>query len=1287
MTDEPSPPIDPAADSASSDEAAAFGLLEELGELEGLPSLLRVTHPAPSAALARPRVPASPEALADPLPKAVAVAAAAAAGAEESDEEEEAEEEAALTLLDSLPSIAAVPAIEQLPLQAAPAGRGATAVIADELVPQTSLSPPPRPIGAIGAAEAEAEAEALLVDLDTQTAAADGEGGDFSAVALEAALQAEETKAEEGAAVEEEAAGLSELETELAAAQRELPPTPPAADELGLVETEVADAMSQLDVGGEAVLAGLGERLAEQQEQEDLPTAAALGGAGLALPDEGEALAEEAEAEGLAVESELAELEELLLHTASNPAAAAQPAAQDALRLQEAGEGEEAGEADLSSLEELLLLAEAGVPRLPLAEEAPTLDESGAAELAELQALQATAAGDELAELELLLGQAEPVAAWASASVGQAVAAAATAGEAAVGEEAVGEEAEEEGDLVAALSRLLPPRGEGEEAEDAEEATMVNAYAVPSLPTLLADFGAVAPEWASAAVRRAAPLDPAAAPPDSVGGAEVAEAGVAEDVVAALAQLLRDGDEYAADGGTGGVAVVDLGSIDAAEALAVELDDDSLPQELIDILQGSGEEGQVLVDVSGVLSMQRVGSAALLAVGEDMDLPAAPEEWVLPFTEEDAAVFDVSAEEADALAVDMDEMVDPLELSSAARVASLMVPQYMLVNELSGFHELTEELLGEEGGDLDELVAPLLRDPLDVGLVSSLPRAAHGTAPPLLIEPQVDDDELDRLGLAFLRDGEGIAALFPGLAAGDGTLPLMLDVPLAPPPLPLASRSAQLPPTLASPPPRVPPPLHAPATAPGHAAPADGRAAAPPLPAPPPQLTTAAARTVAPPAAAPPHVPPTALPAKLTTLAAPLRRGLQHASLASLGSVLCVPLTLGLDDPLGFLFDGTEALGLGLEELPAVATLDAVSLGGLSMGFGSASSVAGLPFGPTFDHLFEVALDEATGAAEDSWGRLAGGTPTLSTGNLFGSMTGSLSSLPFGPTLAYEPLLDGLETLALGELGLGVATSLLSLPALGSMTSAAMAAGQPFDLLGLEPLEGLGGLRDIDLLTDAWMPAALPGLSLATGASLGLSTASLPPTLGGLDLALQPFLDADLTGAEILLDHAPIVMSTVRPSPPPNPIFPLFALRHSASLPRKKGPCALTASSDPLADESCRRLLHLAHPRVRVRRRECPFQWRRRPGNFRVAGRPRQSFGRLAGECWHAVCRRGFSWVSWIGRVGACRSPQGCVARLRSLLGATPHAPTHRTPVDACAVVLAAAHGAAVGGDGHARAD
>ena len=76
-----------------------------------------------------------------------------------------------------------------------------------------------------------------------------GEGGDFSAVALEAALQAEETKAEEGAAVEEEAAGLSELETELAAAQRELPPTPPAADELGLVETEVADAMSQLDVG------------------------------------------------------------------------------------------------------------------------------------------------------------------------------------------------------------------------------------------------------------------------------------------------------------------------------------------------------------------------------------------------------------------------------------------------------------------------------------------------------------------------------------------------------------------------------------------------------------------------------------------------------------------------------------------------------------------------------------------------------------------------------------------------------------------------------------------------------------------------------------------------------------------------------------------------------------------------------------------------------------------------------------------------------------------------------
>ena len=1237
VTDGPRPPTDPVVGSASSDEAAAFGLLEELGELEGLPSLLRVTHPAPSAALARPRVPASPEALAEPVPKAAAVAAA---GAKESEEEEEAEEEAALTLLDSLPSLAAVPAIEQLPLQAAPVGRGATAVMADELMPQTSLSPPPRPIGAIGAigaAEAEAEAEALLVDLDTQTAAADGEDGDISALILEAALQAEEAEAEEEAVVEE-AAGRSELETELAAAQRELPPPPPAADELGPVETEVADAMSQLDVGGEAVLAGLGERLAEQKEQADLPMAAALGGAGLAPPDEGEALAEEAEAEGLAVESELAELEALLLHTASNPTAVSQPAAQEALRLQEAGEGEEAGEADLSSLEELLLLAEAGVPRLPMAEEAPTLDESGAAELAELQALQATAAGDELAELELLLGQTEPVAAWASASVGQAVAAAAAAGEA-----AVGEDAEEEGDLVAALSRLLPPREEGEEAEDAEEATMVNAYAVPSLPTLLADFGAVAPEWASAAVRRAAPLDPAAAPPGSVGGAEVAEAGVAEDVVAALAQLLRDGDEYAADGGMGGVAVVDLESIDAAEALAVELDDDSLPQELIDILQGSGEEGQVLVDVSGVLSMQRVGSAALLAVGVDMDLPAAPEEWVLPFTEEDAAVFDVSAEEADALAVDMDEMVEPLELSSAARVASLMVPQYMLVNELSGFHELTEELLAEEGGDLDELVAPLLRDPWEVGLVSSLPRAAHGTAPPLLIEPQVDDDELDRLGLAFLRDGEGIAALFPGLAAGDGTLPLMLDVPLAPPPLPLASRSAQLPPTLASPPPRVPPPLHAPATAPGHAAPADGRATAPPLPAPPPQFTTAAARTVAPPAAAPPHVPPTALPATLTTLAAPLRRGLQHTSLASLGSVLCVPLTLGLDDPLGFLFDGTEALGLGLEELPAVATLDAISLGGLSMGFGSASSVAGLPFGPTFDHLFEVALGEATGAAEDSWGRLAGGTPTLSTGNLFGSMTGSLSSFPFGPTLAYEPLLDGLETLGLGELGLGVATSLLSLPALGSMTSAAiLAAGQPFDLLGLEPLEGLGGLRDIDLLTDAWMPAALPGLSLATGASLGLSTASLPPTLGGLDLALQPFLDADLTGAEILLDHAPIVMSTVRPPPTPTPIFSLCALRHSAPLPLTKGPCALTAFSDPLADESRRRLLHLAFG---VRRRECPFQWRRCPGNFRVAGRPRQSFGRLAGECWHAVRRRGFSWISHV------------------------------------------AYRAAVGGDGHARAD
>ena len=73
-----------------------------------------------------------------------------------------------------------------------------------------------------------------------------------------------------------------------------------------------------------------------------------------------------------------------------------------------------------------------------------------------------------------------------------------------------------------------------------------------------------------------------------------------------------------------------------------------------------------------------------------------------------------------------------------------------------------------------------------------------------------------------------------------------------------------------------------------------------------------------------------------------------------------MPLTLGLDDPLGFLFDGTEALGLGLEELPAVATLDAISLGGLSMGFGSASSVAGLPFGPTFDHLFDHSnLDDA----------------------------------------------------------------------------------------------------------------------------------------------------------------------------------------------------------------------------------------------------------------------------------------------------------------------------------------
>jgi len=1197
VTDEPRPPTDPAAGSASSDEAAAFGLLEELGELEGLPSLLRVTHPAPSAALARPRVPASPEAPAESPSKAAAVEAAGA-GAEESEEEEEAEEEAALTLLDSLPSLGAVPAIEQLPLQAAPAGRGATAVVADELVPQTSLSPPPRPIGAIGAidaigaAEAEAEAEALLVDLDTQTAAADGERGDISGLVLEAALQAGEAEAEEEAAVEA-AAGRSELETELAAAQRELPPPPPAADELGLVETEVADAMSQLDVGSEAALAGLDGELAKPKEQADLPTAPALGGAGLAQPDEGEALAEEAEAEGLAVESELAELEALMLHSASNPTAAAQPAAQEALRLQEAGEGEEAGEADLSSLEELLLLDETGAPRPPVAEEAPTLDESGAAELAELQALQAAAAGDELAELELLLGQTEPAAAWTSASAGQAVAAAAAPGEASVGEEA--EEAEGEGDLVAALSRLLPPRAEAEEAEDAEEATMVNAYAVPSLPILLADFGAVAPEWASAAVRRAAPPEPAAAPPGGVGGAEVAEAGVAEDVVAALAQLLRDGDEYAADGGEGGVAAVDLESTDAAEALAVDLDDDSLPQELIDILQGSGEEGQVLVDVSGVLSMQRVGSAALLAVGADMDSPAAPEEWVLPFTEEDAALFDVSSEEADALAVDINEMVEPLELSSAARVASLMAPQYMLVDELSGFHELTEELAAEEGGDLDELVAPLLRDPLEVGLVSSLPRAAHGTAPPNLIEPQVDDDELDRLGLAFLREGDGLAALFPGLAAGDGALPLVQDVPLAPPPLPLGSRSAQLPPTLASPPPRVPPPPHAPGTAPGHAAPADGRATAPPLPPSPPQLTTAPARTVAPPAAAPPHVPPTALPATLATLPTPLRRGLQHASLASLGSVLCVPLTMGVDDPLGFLFDGTDALGLGLEELPAVATLEAVSLGGLSMGFGSASSVAGLPFGPTFDHLFEVALDEATGAADDGWGGLAGGTPTLSTGNLFGSMAGSLSSLPFGPTLAYEPLLDNLETLGIGDLGLGVASSLLSLPALGSMTSAAI-AGQPLDLLGLDPLDGLVGLRDIDLLTDAWMPAALPGLSLATGASLGLSTASLPPTLGGFDLELQPFLDADLTGAEILLDHAPIVMSTVRlPSPPPDltprPLPCPAPLRLSAE--RRKGPlvCA-DGSSHPVADESCRRLLRLARLGAR---RECPFQPGRRP--------------------------------------------------------------------------------------------
>ena len=479
---------------------------------------------------------------------------------------------------------------------------------------------------------------------------------------------------------------------------------------------------------------------------------------------------------------------------------------------------------------------------------------------------------------------------------------------------------------------------------------VVDAYAAASLPTLLADFGAEPPEWASAAVRHAAPLESAAAPPGSVGGAEVAEAGVADDVVAALAQLLRDGDEDGAElVGVRGVAAADLASSDAAAALAVDLDDDSLPQELIDILQGSGEEGQVLVDVSGVLSMQRVGSAALLAVDFN-EVAAAPEEWVLPFTEEDAAVYDVSAEEADALAVDMDEMV---ELSSAARVASFVVPPYMLVNDL------TEAMLAEgEGGDLDELVTPLLRDPALAALVSSLPYLAHGAAPPPLIEPHVDEDELDRLGLSFLRDGEGIAALFPGLAAGDGTIPLLVMAPLPPPPLPLASQPTQLPPALASAPPPMPPPLHAPTKAPAHTVPAAGRAAAPPLLSPPPPLMATTAKMAAPPAAAPPHVPPAALPAVLTTLAPPLRRGLQHASLASLGSVLCVPLTLGIDDPLGFFpFDGTEALGLGLEALPAVATLDAISLGGLSLGFGSASSVVGLPFGPTtFDRLFEACL-------------------------------------------------------------------------------------------------------------------------------------------------------------------------------------------------------------------------------------------------------------------------------------------------------------------------------------------
>ena len=154
-------------------------------------------------------------------------------------------------------------------------------------------------------------------------------------------------------------------------------------------------------------------------------------------------------------------------------------------------------------------------------------------------------------------------------------------------------------------------------------------------------------------------------------------------------------------------------------------------------------------------------------------------------------------------------------------------------------------------------------------------------------------------------------------------------------------------------------------------------------------------------------------------------------------------------------------------------------------------------------------------------------------------------------------------------------------------------------------------LREIDLLTDAWMPGLLPGLSLVTGASLGLSTASLiPPTLAGLDL--DPFLD-DLTSAELLLDHTPTVASTVRHAPPapstpcalrplrPAPFAPLFL----SLLPYAGLVCALTAPSDPSADEPLRRwLVRLARLGFR---RECPF--RGRPCHFCVAGRPRHSFG------------------------------------------------------------------------------